>query len=98
LKNISFTLHTGQRVAPVGRNGAGKTTLLELLARRSDPDTDNILIRGRNIKEYDPCALREQIGVIFQNSTRYRLPAGKNIGGGRVAEIENRTLVEVALV
>lgn len=96
LKHISFTLHAGESVALVGRNGAGKTTLLKLLARLYDPDTGEILVGGRNIKEYDPCALREQIGVIFQDYIRYRMTAGENIGVGRVAEIENRALLELA--
>jgi ATP-binding cassette subfamily B protein len=96
LKNISLTLHAGESVALVGRNGAGKTTLLKLLARLYDPDAGEILIGGRNIKEYDPRTLREQIGVIFQDSIRYRMTAGENIGIGRVTEIGNRALVELA--
>lgn len=96
LKNISFTLNAGESVALVGQNGAGKTTLLKLLARLYDPDTGEILIGGRNLKEYDPQALREQIGVIFQDYVKYRMTAGENIGIGRVAEIENRRLVELA--
>ncbi|HEY1351444.1 MAG TPA: ABC transporter ATP-binding protein [Ktedonobacteraceae bacterium] len=96
LKDISFILHAGESVALVGCNGAGKTTLLKLLARLYDPDTGDILIGGRNLKEYDPCALREQIGVIFQDYIRYRMTAGENIGIGRVTEIENRVLVDLA--
>jgi ATP-binding cassette subfamily B protein len=96
LKNISFTLHAGESVALVGQNGAGKTTLVKLLARLYNPDEGEILIGGHNIKEYDPRELREQIGVIFQDYVKYRMTAGENIGVGRVTEIENRILVDLA--
>lgn len=96
LKNVSFTLHAGENVALVGQNGAGKTTLLKLLARLYDPDTGEILIGGHNIKAYDPCKLREQIGVIFQDYVKYRMTAGENIGVGRIAEVENHALIDLA--
>lgn len=96
LQNISFVLHAGESLALVGRNGAGKTTLIKLLTRLYEPDTGEILIGGRNIKEYDPHELREQIGVIFQDYVKYRMTARENIGVGRIAEIENRMLVSRA--
>lgn len=96
LKNISFTLHAGESIALVGHNGAGKTTLIKLLMRLYDPDEGEILIGGRNIKEYDPRTLHEQIGVIFQDYVKYHMTAGENIGIGHVEKIENRTLVEAA--
>lgn len=96
LKNSSFTLHAGESIALVGQNGAGKTTLVKLLTRLYDPSEGKILIGGHNIKEYDPHELREQIGVIFQNFVRYNMTAGENIGVGRVAELENRVMQEMA--
>jgi ATP-binding cassette subfamily B protein len=96
LQSISFTLHAGESIALVGRNGAGKTTLVKLLTRLYDPDEGAILIGGRTIKEYDPREVREQIGVIFQDYVKYNMTASENIGIGRVQEIENRALVEVA--
>jgi ATP-binding cassette subfamily B protein len=96
LRNVSFTLHAGKSVALVGQNGAGKTTLVKLLTRLYDPTEGEILIGGRNIKEYDPSELREQLGVIFQDFVRYQMTASENIGIGRVAEIENRDLIDKA--
>ncbi len=96
LKNISFTLRAGESIALVGQNGAGKTTLVKLLTRLYDPSDGEILIEGRNIKEYDPSELRERIGVIFQDYVRYQMTVSENIGIGRVEEIENRALVEEA--
>ncbi len=96
LKNISFTLHAGESIALVGQNGAGKTTLVKLLTRLYDPGEGEILIEGRNIKEYDPDELRERIGVIFQDYVKYQMMAGENIGIGRVEEMENHVMVEEA--
>jgi ATP-binding cassette subfamily B protein len=93
LKHVSFTIHPGEAVALVGRNGAGKTTLVKLLTRLYDPDEGEILIGGRNIKEYGLEELREQVGVIFQDYVNYYMTAHENIGVGRVDKIERRDLV-----
>jgi len=96
LKNVSFTIHAGEAIAVVGRNGAGKTTIVKLLTRLYDPDEGEILIDGRNIKEYDLQELRGHIGVIFQDYVTYFLSARENIGVGRVSEIDNQELVSSA--
>jgi ATP-binding cassette, subfamily B, bacterial len=93
LKHVSFTIKAGEAIALVGRNGAGKTTLVKLLTRLYDPDEGEILIGGRNIKEYDLQDLREQVGVIFQDYVNYYMSARENIGVGRINEIENEDLV-----
>lgn len=93
LKHVSFTIKAGEAIALVGRNGAGKTTLVKLLTRLYDPDEGEILIGGRNIKEYDLKDLREQVGVIFQDYVNYYMSARENIGVGRINEIENEDLV-----
>src|SRR5436305_3498525 len=80
LKHVSFTERAGEAIALVGRNGAGKTTLVKLLTRLYDPDGGEILIGGRNIKEYDLKELREQVGVIFQDYVNYYMTAQENIG------------------
>jgi ATP-binding cassette subfamily B protein len=90
---VSFKIHAGETVALVGSNGAGKTTLVKLMSRLYDPDEGEILIGGRNIKEYDLKDLREQIGVIFQDYVRYHMTAHDNIGIGRVSQIEERKAI-----
>src|SRR6266480_5883233 len=96
LRHASFTIHAGEAVALVGRNGAGKTTLVKLLTRLYDPDEGEILVGGRNIKEYNLKDLREQVGVIFQDYVNYYMTAQENIGVGRVDKIEQRELVKSA--
>jgi ATP-binding cassette subfamily B protein len=96
LRNVSFTIRAGEAIALVGRNGAGKTTIVKLLTRLYDPDAGEILLGGRNVKEYDLDELRAQVGVIFQDYVNYYLTARENIGVGRVDDIEDRALVSGA--
>ncbi len=93
LRKVSFTIHAGEAIALVGYNGAGKTTIVKLLTRLYDPDEGEILIGGRNIKEYDLKELREHVGVIFQDYVTYYMSARENIGVGRIADIENQSMV-----
>jgi ATP-binding cassette subfamily B protein len=96
LQNVSFTIPAGDTVALVGRNGAGKTTIVKLLTRLYDPQEGQILVNGRDIKEYDLAALRAQIGVIFQDYVTYYLSAARNIGVGRIERIDDRDGVRTA--
>jgi ATP-binding cassette, subfamily B, bacterial len=96
LRGVSFTIKSGETIALVGRNGAGKTTLVKLLTRLYDPDEGQILIGGRDIREYDIEELRREVGVIFQDYVTYYMTARENIGVGRIDDIENLELVEQA--
>ena len=96
LRHVSFTIHAGEAVALVGRNGAGKTTIVKLLTRLYDPDEGQILVGGRDIREYEISDLRRVIGVIFQDYVTYYMSARENIGVGRIADIEDMDLVERA--
>ena len=73
LKEVSFTLHAGEKMALVGENGAGKTTLVKLLARLYDPSSGRILLDGYDLREYDLKELRQAIGVIFQDFVRFHM-------------------------
>jgi ATP-binding cassette subfamily B protein len=87
LDDVSFTIEPGQTVALVGRNGAGKSTVVKLLGRLYDPDEGQILIDGRDVREYDPVALRREFGVMFQDYAAYQVSAGENIGVGNVDRV-----------
>ncbi len=96
LKNVNFTIQPGQSIALVGRNGAGKTTIVKLLTRLYDPDEGEILVNGRNIKEYNLDELRAQVGVIFQDYGTYFMSAAENIGIGQIDKISNQEQIAVA--
>lgn len=96
LDGVSFTIAPGETVALVGRNGAGKTTIVKLLTRLYDPDSGQILIDGTDIRDYDPAALRHEIGVIFQDYVTYFLSARENIGVGRLEEADDLARIDAA--
>ena len=52
VRNVSFHLRPGERIAFVGENGAGKTTLAKLLARLYDPTEGRILLEGVDLRQY----------------------------------------------
>jgi ATP-binding cassette, subfamily B, bacterial len=94
LRDVSFQLGSGERIALVGENGAGKTTLVKLLARLYEPTEGRILLDDVDLREYDVAQLRRAIGVIFQDFVRYNLVAGENVGVGRIDAVDDRALIE----
>ncbi|MBC3786809.1 ABC transporter ATP-binding protein [Spirosoma utsteinense] len=96
LRNLSFTLQAGEKLALVGENGAGKTTLVKLLARLYDPIEGRILLDGHDLREYDLEELRRNIGVIFQDYTRFKMSAGINIAVGDIDQRTNQPRIETS--
>ena len=90
IRDLTLTVRPGQSVALVGSNGSGKTTLVKLLAGLYTPDSGTIRYQGRDLKDWDPVALRSRVGVIFQDFNRYQLTVGENIGAGDVAAFDDR--------
>jgi ATP-binding cassette subfamily B protein len=94
LRHLSFTLHPGEKLALVGENGAGKTTLVKLLARLYEPTEGRILLDGRDLSEYHPEDLRQQIGVIFQDYMRFMFSAAENIAVGNIESRADQDRIE----
>jgi ABC-type bacteriocin/lantibiotic exporter with double-glycine peptidase domain len=67
LKNISFHVRPGERIAIVGPSGVGKTTLISLILRFYKPSSGEIYFDGRAASEFDVKALRQRIGYVSQN-------------------------------
>lgn len=84
LDGISLQIRPGESLALVGENGAGKSTLIKLLCGLYQPTRGRVLVHGLDVREWDPQALRRQIGVIFQDFNRYQFTVGENIGAGDV--------------
>ncbi len=66
LRDVSFTVRAGQRVAIVGASGAGKTTLLALLTRLRDPSEGAILWDGADLRSFSLATLRRRLAVVTQ--------------------------------
>ena len=82
LEHITLHLMPGTSLALVGENGSGKTTLIKLLTRLYAPTAGRILLDGRIWPSGTRAALRERIGVIFQDFARYQMLVGENVGAG----------------
>ena len=89
LKDIDLHINPGESLALVGENGSGKTTLIKLLTRLYSPNEGRILLDGMDLKDWEENALRQRIGVIFQDFSRYQFLVGENIGTGDVHHFEN---------
>ncbi|MCZ4408858.1 ABC transporter ATP-binding protein [Cryomorphaceae bacterium 1068] len=94
LRNLSFKLQPGEKLALVGENGAGKTTLVKLLARLYEPTEGRILLEGYDLREYDLNELRKNVSIIFQDYMRFQLPAGENIAVGNIEGVEDQASIE----
>ncbi len=84
LAGVTLQIRPGESLALVGENGAGKSTLIKLLCGLYQPTRGRVLVHGLDVREWDPQALRRQIGVIFQDFNRYQFTVGENIGAGDV--------------
>ncbi len=79
LKDINITIPAGQHLSVVGLNGAGKTTFIKLLCRLYDVEEGEILLNGRNIREYDHDAYMKELAVVFQDFKMFALSMRDNI-------------------
>ena len=82
LSSVDLHVRPGESLALVGENGSGKTTLIKLLTRLYRPTRGRVLLDGLDLNEWDEEALRQRIGVIFQDFARYQMLVGENIGAG----------------
>ncbi|SCG65803.1 ABC transporter ATP-binding protein [Micromonospora halophytica] len=87
LRGVDLYLPHGATTALVGLNGAGKSTLVKLLCRFYDPERGAILWDGVDLREFDPQALRERLGAVFQDFVPYDLTAGENIAVGDLSAL-----------
>lgn len=90
LAGIDLHLRPGASLALVGENGSGKTTLIKLLTRLYRPDQGRILLDGSDLQDWHEDALRERIGVIFQDFLRYQFAVGENLGVGDVRAFDDQ--------
>src|SRR5919106_3764052 len=83
LKNVSFTIRPGQRVALVGPSGVGKSTIVSLILRLYDPQEGAVAIDGIDVRAYRRESLRREIGTVLQDSLLLGATIRENISYGR---------------
>ena len=91
LQNINLEIQPGQRIALVGRSGSGKSTLIKLLLGFYPPNSGNIYVDGFNLNDVWLPSLRQQIGIIPQQSHLFRGTIRDNIAKGK----PNASLLEI---
>ncbi|AGB41652.1 ABC-type multidrug transport system, ATPase and permease component [Halobacteroides halobius DSM 5150] len=84
LKDLNFKVQPGETIAFVGATGAGKSTIINLLTRFYDIDTGSILIDGIDIQSVTIKSLREQIGIMMQDTFIFSGPIMDNIKYGNL--------------
>ncbi|WP_437763928.1 ABC transporter ATP-binding protein [Sorangium sp. So ce281] len=97
LRGIDLHIPSGQSLALVGHNGAGKTTFIKLLARLYEPTEGRILLDGKDLRAWEPGALRRRIGVVFQDFAQYQLTLRENVGLGSVEHLADEPRVARAV-
>jgi subfamily B ATP-binding cassette protein MsbA len=83
LKGINLEVDFGQMLAIVGPSGTGKSTLVDLIPRFYDPQKGNVLIDGVNVREFDLKSLRNQIGIVNQETMLFNDTIRSNIAYGK---------------
>ncbi|WP_028007851.1 lipid A export permease/ATP-binding protein MsbA [Solimonas flava] len=96
LRGISLRIEPGQTVAFVGKSGSGKSTLLALLPRFYDCDSGEVLLDGRDLREYRLHDLREQISIVDQQVRLFNTSVAENIAYGLRTMPDEATIAEAA--
>ena len=88
LQDLNLCIKAGETIAIVGQSGAGKSTLISLLMRFHDPQKGEILIDGREAREYTIASLREQMTIVLQDAILFNQTVRENIAFGKLGATE----------
>ncbi len=83
LDGVTLTVNAGEVIAVVGSNGSGKSTLLKLVPRYFDPTHGAVKVNGIDLRDFDPAAWREKIGVVTQETLLFDESIAENIRLGK---------------
>lgn len=83
LQNVNLKVAAGTSLAIVGATGSGKTTFINLIARFYDPRSGQVLVDGRDVRQYNLAELRHQIGYVSQDNLLFSTTIADNIAFGR---------------
>jgi len=88
LKDINLEVKRGSTLAIVGPSGTGKTTLVDLIPRFYDPKKGRVMIDGRDVKDVTLRSLREQIGIVTQETILFNDTIAANIAYGKPGALQ----------
>lgn len=97
LQDLSFRLEAGKHLGIIGSTGAGKSTLASLVPRLYDPQEGEVLVGGRNVRDWTPAELHRKIGlatqqsVLFSGTVETNLRFGRSEAGGEDLESALKT-------
>jgi ABC-type multidrug transport system fused ATPase/permease subunit len=97
LQHVCFAIEPGETVALVGKSGSGKSTIADLLLRLYDPSDGEVRIDGTDIRRFTQASLREQIGVVLQESVLFDASIRENIGYGQLDATEDEIVAAARL-
>ena len=97
LKDVSFTVQPGQTVAIVGPTGAGKTTIINLIPRFYDVTSGAIRIDGIDVRDVSMRSLREQIGIVLQDTFLFSTSVMENVRFGRPGATDEEVQAAIRL-
>ncbi|MEJ6774074.1 MAG: ABC transporter ATP-binding protein/permease [Porticoccaceae bacterium] len=97
VKDLSFDIRAGEKVAIVGASGAGKSTLVKLLFRFYDPSQGSILIDGQDISQVSQHSLRQVIGIVPQDTVLFNQSIFENIRYGNPEASDAEVLQAIKL-
>jgi ATP-binding cassette, subfamily B, bacterial len=83
LTDVCLTVEPGQRAALVGLTGSGKSTLIGLIPRMYDPVAGQVMIDGRDVRDYTLASLRPQVSFVLQEAVLFHATVAQNIAYGR---------------
>lgn len=98
LKNINLNIKSGETIGIIGGTGSSKTSLVNLISRLYDVTKGEVLVGGRNVKEYDMESLRNQVSVVLQKNVLFSGSILENLrwGDKEATEEECRRACELA--
>ena len=97
LKDVSFTAQPGQTIAIVGPTGAGKTTIINLIPRFYDVTHGSVKIDGIDVRDVSMKSLREQIGIVLQDTFLFSTTVMENVRFGRPNATDEEVIAAIRL-
>lgn len=95
LKDVSFKIEKGEKIALVGETGAGKTTIVSLISRFYNPTNGEILIDNKNVLDYNLESIRSQMGIMLQDTFLFSTSIKENIRYGKL-DATDEEIIEAA--